>query len=40
MLEASIHMDHLRNLEESPSIVPNQSVMEENTEEERKGRKL
>lgn len=40
MLEASMYMDHLRNLEESPSIVPNQSVMEENTEEERKGRKL
>lgn len=40
MLDASMYMDHLRNLEESPSIVPNQSVMEENTEEERKGRKL
>lgn len=40
MLEASIHMDHLRKTEELPGIIPNQSVMEENTEEERKGRKL
>lgn len=40
MLEASIHMDHLRKTEELPGIIPNQSVMEENTEEERKGRKI
>lgn len=40
MLEASIHMDHLRKTEELPGIIPDRSVTEEDTESERKGRKI
>ena len=40
MLEASIHMDHLRKTEELPGIIPDCSVTEEDTESERKGRKI
>lgn len=40
ILEANIHIDHLRKIEESPSIIPNRSVTEENTEAEKKGRKI